>query len=172
MVIPLITKLASTVIPLIICGGAGTRLWPASREGRPKQFLSLFGGHSTFQDTVLRVTDQTLFGRPIVVTNNQYRFLVAEQLAAIGIEADVLLEPERRDSGPAIAAGAAFAAMRDENTLLVALAADGLCQSLPSCRRRCWRGSHRHLRNPANSAGDRIRLHSRWRIDWCRHFCG
>jgi len=124
MVIPLITKLASTVIPLIICGGAGTRLWPASREGRPKQFLSLFGGHSTFQDTVLRVTDPTLFGRPIVVTNNQYRFLVAEQLAAIGIEADVLLEPERRDSGPAIAAGAAFAAMRDENTLLVALAAD------------------------------------------------
>ena len=123
-VIPLITKLASTVTPLIMCGGAGTRLWPASREGRPKQFLSLFGGHSTFQDTVLRVADPTLFGRPIVVTNNQYRFLVAEQLAAIGIEADVLLEPERRDSGPAIAAGAAFAAMRDENTLLVALAAD------------------------------------------------
>jgi mannose-1-phosphate guanylyltransferase / mannose-6-phosphate isomerase len=116
--------LASTVIPLIMCGGAGTRLWPASREGRPKQFLPLFGAHSTFQDTVLRVTDPTLFGRPIVVTNNQYRFLVAEQLAAIGIEADVLLEPERRDSGPAIAAGAAFAAMRDENTLLVALAAD------------------------------------------------
>src|SRR6516165_8948456 len=103
-----------------MCGGAGTRLWPASREGRPKQFLPLCGAHSTFQDAVRRVTDPTLFGRPIVVTNNQYRFLVAEQLAAIGIEADILLEP----AGPAIAAGAAFAAQRDENTLLVALAAD------------------------------------------------
>jgi mannose-1-phosphate guanylyltransferase/mannose-1-phosphate guanylyltransferase/mannose-6-phosphate isomerase len=107
-----------------MCGGAGTRLWPASREGRPKQFLPLFGAHSMLQDTVRRVTDPTLFGRPIIVTNDQYRFLVAEQLAAIGTEADILLEPVRRDSGPAIAAGAAFAAQRDENSLLVALAAD------------------------------------------------
>jgi mannose-1-phosphate guanylyltransferase/mannose-1-phosphate guanylyltransferase/mannose-6-phosphate isomerase len=107
-----------------MCGGAGTRLWPASREGRPKQFLPLFGAHSTFQDTIRRVTDPRLFGRPIIVTNNQYRFLVAEQLAAIETEADILLEPVRRDSGPAIAAGATFAAKRDENTLLVALAAD------------------------------------------------
>jgi mannose-1-phosphate guanylyltransferase/mannose-6-phosphate isomerase len=76
------------------------------------------------QDTVQRVTDPTLFGRPIIVTNDQYRFLVAEQLAAIGTEADILLEPVRRDSGPAIAAGATFAAKRDENSLLVALAAD------------------------------------------------
>ena len=112
------------IIPLIMCGGAGTRLWPASREGRPKQFLPLFGAHSLLQDTVQRVTDPTLFGRPIIVTNDQYRFVVAEQLAAIGTEADILLEPVRRDSGPAIAAGAAFAAKRDENSLLVALAAD------------------------------------------------
>ena len=82
-----------------MCGGAGTRLWPASREGRPKQFLSLFGAHSTLQDTIRRVTDPTLFGRPIIATNNHYRFLVAEQLAAIGTEADILLEPVRRDSG-------------------------------------------------------------------------
>ena len=65
-----------------------------------------------------------LFGRPIVVTNTQYRFLVAEQLAAIGVEADILLEPMRRDSGPAIAAGAAFAAKRDGDPVVVALAAD------------------------------------------------
>ena len=92
-----------------MCGGAGTRLWPASREGRPKQFLPLFGVRSTFQDTMSRVSDRAVFGRPIAVTNTQYRFLVAEQLAEIGIEADILLEPLRRDSGPAIAAGAAFA---------------------------------------------------------------
>ena len=76
--------LAQSIIPLIMCGGAGTRLWPASREGRPKQFLPLFGPHSTFQETIRRVSDPALFGRPIIVTNNQYRFLVAEQLAAIG----------------------------------------------------------------------------------------
>ena len=107
-----------------MCGGAGTRLWPASREGRPKQFLPLFGPHSTFQNTVRRVSDPALFGRPLIVTNNQYRFLVAEQLAAIGIEADIMLEPMRRDSGPAIAAGAVLAAKRDSNPLVVALAAD------------------------------------------------
>jgi mannose-1-phosphate guanylyltransferase len=60
-----------------MCGGAGTRLWPASREGRPKQFLPLFGPESTFQDTIRRVSDPALFGRPIVVTSAQYRFLAA-----------------------------------------------------------------------------------------------
>ena len=107
-----------------MCGGAGTRLWPASREGRPKHFLPLFGAHSTFQDTLHRISDPHLFGRPIIVTNTQYRFLVAEQLAEIGVEADVLLEPVRRDSGPAIAAGAAFATKRDDDPVVVALAAD------------------------------------------------
>ena len=107
-----------------MCGGAGTRLWPMSREGRPKQFLPLFGPESTFQDTIRRVSDPALFARPIVITNNQYRFLVAEQLAAIGVAADILLEPLRRDSGPAIAAGAAYAAKRDGDPLIVALAAD------------------------------------------------
>jgi mannose-1-phosphate guanylyltransferase / mannose-6-phosphate isomerase len=107
-----------------MCGGAGTRLWPMSREGRPKQFLPLFGPESTFQDTIRRVSDPALFARPIVITNNQYRFLVAEQLAAIGVAADILLEPLRRDSGPAIAAGAAYAAKRDGDPLVVALAAD------------------------------------------------
>jgi mannose-1-phosphate guanylyltransferase / mannose-6-phosphate isomerase len=107
-----------------MCGGAGTRLWPASREGRPKQFLPLFGPHSTFQDTMRRVADPALFGRPIVVTNHQYRFVVAEQLAEIAVEADILLEPMRRDSGPAIAAGAAFAFNRHEDPIVAALAAD------------------------------------------------
>jgi mannose-1-phosphate guanylyltransferase/mannose-6-phosphate isomerase len=112
------------IIPLIMCGGAGTRLWPSSREGRPKQFLPLFGPRSTFQDTLLRVSDPTLFERPIVITNQAYRFMVLEQLADIGVEADVLLEPARRDSGPAIAAGAAFALTRDDDAVVLALAAD------------------------------------------------
>jgi len=107
-----------------MCGGAGTRLWPASRENRPKQFLPLFGSSSTFQETIRRVSDPALFARPIVVTNGQYRFLVAEQLAAIGVQADVLLEPVRRDSGPAIVAGAVYALRRGDDPVVVALAAD------------------------------------------------
>jgi mannose-1-phosphate guanylyltransferase/mannose-6-phosphate isomerase len=116
--------MSDLIIPLIMCGGAGTRLWPASREGRPKQFLPLLGPHSTFQATLQRVADSSLFDRPIVITSGNYRFLVAEQLAEIGIAADILLEPLRRDSGPAIAAGALFAQSRGGDPLVVALAAD------------------------------------------------
>jgi len=112
------------IVPLIMCGGAGTRLWPASRAVHPKQFLPLFGVRSTFQDTMLRVSDASLFERPIVITNTAYRFMVTEQLAEIGLEADVLLEPMRRDSGPAIAAGAVFAQIRDKDAVVLALAAD------------------------------------------------
>jgi mannose-1-phosphate guanylyltransferase/mannose-1-phosphate guanylyltransferase/mannose-6-phosphate isomerase len=116
--------MSERIIPLIMCGGAGTRLWPASREGRPKQFLRLFGSHSTFQDTMIRVSDPGLFARPIVITNAAYRFMVLEQLNEIGLEADILLEPARRDSGPAIATGAAFALTRDADAVVLALAAD------------------------------------------------
>lgn len=116
--------MSDKIIPLVMCGGAGTRLWPASREGRPKQFLPLFGARSTFQDTILRVSDAALFARPVIITNVAYRFMVREQLAAIGIEADILLEPLRRDSGPALAAGAAFALTRDPDAVVLALAAD------------------------------------------------
>jgi mannose-1-phosphate guanylyltransferase/mannose-1-phosphate guanylyltransferase/mannose-6-phosphate isomerase len=120
-----------------MCGGAGTRLWPASRENRPKQFLPLFGPTSTFQETIRRVSDPAVFGRPIVVTNGQYRFLVAEQLAAIGAEADILLEPVRRDSGPAIAAGATFALRRGGDAIVVALAADHVVMDHGAFSRVC-----------------------------------
>src|SRR5436189_2204646 len=128
------------IVPLIMCGGAGTRLWPASREVHPKQFLPLFGTRSTFQDTLVRVSDATLFERPIVVTNKAYRFMVLEQLGEIGIEADVLLEPMRRDSGPAIAAGAAFAQARDEDATVLALAADHVVHDTPAFLAACRQG--------------------------------
>ncbi len=128
------------IIPLIMCGGAGTRLWPASRAVRPKQFLPLFGVRSTFQDTLLRVSDATLFERPIVITNAAYRFMVLEQLAEVGIEADVLLEPARRDSGPAIAAGAAFALARDEDSVVLALAADHVVRDTSAFIAACRQG--------------------------------
>src|SRR5690349_16772344 len=113
------------IIPLILSGGAGTRLWPASRDARPKQFLDLFGPLSTFQDTLKRVSDPSVFASPIVMTNRDHRFLVREQAQALGIEAAILLEPVRRDSGPAILAGAHFAAEHfGPDSIVLALAAD------------------------------------------------
>lgn len=128
------------ITPLIMCGGAGTRLWPASREGRPKQFLRLFGPHSTFQETVRRVSDPALFDKPIVLTNADYRFLVLEELAEIGIEAEIALEPMRRDSGPAIAAGAVLAQRRDPQAIVLALAADHLVADVAGFVDACREG--------------------------------
>jgi mannose-1-phosphate guanylyltransferase / mannose-6-phosphate isomerase len=129
--------MSDLIVPLIMCGGAGTRLWPASREGRPKQFLRLFGPYSTFQETVPRVCDRALFAAPIVITNGQYRFLVAEQLAEIGVTADILLEPIRRDSAPAIAAGAVYAKRRGGNPIVLALAADHVVADAEAFRACC-----------------------------------
>src|SRR3981189_1383678 len=128
------------IIPLIMCGGAGTRLWPASREVRPKQFLPLFGMRSTFQDTLIRASDAALFERPIIRATAIYLFMVLEQLAEIGIEADVLLEPMRRDSGPAIAAGAAFAQIRDGDAVFLALAADHVVRDTAAFVAACRQG--------------------------------
>ena len=77
---------AASLIPVLMCGGAGTRLWPVSRESMPKQFMPLVGDRSTFQQTLQRVTDPALFGRPIVITHADFRFIVAEQLREIGID--------------------------------------------------------------------------------------
>lgn len=112
------------ITPLIMCGGAGTRLWPASRRNAPKQFINLLGARSTFQDTVARVSDPELFERPVVITNDEYRHMVADQLHAIGAEGEILLEPMRRDSGPAIAAGAHLIARGGADALVLVLAAD------------------------------------------------
>ena len=73
---------ALQIVPVIMCGGAGTRLWPVSRESMPKQFVSLVGTQSTFQQVLDRISDPTLFGRPIIITNAEFRFVVAEQLRA------------------------------------------------------------------------------------------
>src|SRR5437868_3588321 len=110
-------------IPVLLCGGAGTRLWPISRESMPKQFVPLVGNRSTFQQTLERVADP-MFARPIVITNADFRFIVAEQLRELGIKADIVLEPARRDSGPAVAVAAALAAKRDPAATVLVLAAD------------------------------------------------
>ncbi len=124
-----------TIRPLIMCGGSGSRLWPLSRESFPKQFAPLIGERSTFQETVLRMKDPSLFGRPLVVTAKRHRFMVERQLAEIGCEADLLLEPMPRDSGPAIAAGAAMMAKQSPDQLVLVLAADHLVRDPATFRR-------------------------------------
>ncbi|MBK3401026.1 MULTISPECIES: mannose-1-phosphate guanylyltransferase/mannose-6-phosphate isomerase [Methylobacterium] len=114
-----------SIHPVILCGGSGTRLWPASRESFPKQFIPLAEPErSSFQATAARLGDPAVFARPTVVTANDARFLVAEQLAQGGIEADILLEPCRRDSAPAVAVAALHAAARDPQALVLILPAD------------------------------------------------
>lgn len=111
------------ILPVIMCGGAGTRVWPESRETMPKQFIPLIGKSSTFQDAIRRVSDP-IFDPPVVITNREYRFLAREQLDEIGAQAMIVLEPSRRDSGPAIAVAAALAAKRDPQTIVAVFAAD------------------------------------------------
>jgi mannose-1-phosphate guanylyltransferase / mannose-6-phosphate isomerase len=112
------------IIPTIMCGGAGTRLWPASRESMPKHLLPMFRGLSTFQRTVTRFKGEAGFGRPVIITSADSRFLIGDQLAAIGVDADIILEPSRQDSAAAVAVGAWHLAKRDPNALCLMLAAD------------------------------------------------
>ena len=112
------------ILPVIMCGGSGTRMWPESRESLPKQFIPLIGQHSTFQTIVGVVSDPAVFDPAVVITNFDYRFRVAEQLREIGAEATILLEPDRRDSAAAVGAAAAWAAARDPKTVVAVLAAD------------------------------------------------
>jgi mannose-1-phosphate guanylyltransferase / mannose-6-phosphate isomerase len=131
----------SQIVPVIMCGGAGTRLWPVSRESMPKQFVPLVGSGSTFQQVLARVNDDELFARPIVITNADFRFVVAEQLRECGVEADIVLEPLRRDSGPAVAVSAVLAAERDREALVLVLAADHVVRKPDAFREACRRAA-------------------------------
>jgi mannose-1-phosphate guanylyltransferase/mannose-6-phosphate isomerase len=123
-----------TLVPLILAGGSGTRLWPLSRELFPKQFHALFGDHSLLQSTLLRakaVTDSA----PIVVCNESHRFLVAEQCRAIGVEClSLMLEPEGRNTAPAIALAAERALELDPEAILLVLASDHLVDDIEGFR--------------------------------------
>jgi mannose-1-phosphate guanylyltransferase / mannose-6-phosphate isomerase len=125
------------ILPVIMCGGSGTRVWPESRESRPKQFISLIGEKSTFQTIVALLGDRDIFVEPIVVTNVDYRFLVAEQLEEIGAKATIVLEPMRRDSAPAVAVAATLAAATDPQAIVAVLASDHVFRDGPLFAKLC-----------------------------------
>jgi len=115
-----------TVVPVILCGGAGSRLWPVSRQLLPKQFLPLVTGHTLLQDTALRAHEASDGAQLLVVCNESHRFLVNDQLAEIGVRARVLLEPAGRGTAAAVAIAALSAAPAGgtEDPVLLVLASD------------------------------------------------
>ena len=120
----------SQILPVILSGGSGTRLWPLSREAYPKQFLQLAGEHSMLQSTWLRVADVATQA-PIVVANEAHRFVAAEQLQQVGTTPSaILLEPVGRNTAPAIAAAALEACRDGADPLLLVLPSDHLIRDV------------------------------------------
>jgi len=117
-----------SLCPVILAGGGGTRLWPLSREYYPKQFLPLFSNHSLLQETLLRLDglrlELTLLD-PVIVCNEEHRFLVAEQAAAAGVALQtIMLEPEGRNTAPALTVTAIYLLAQDQDPVLVMMPAD------------------------------------------------
>ena len=131
--------MATPIIPILLAGGAGTRLWPVSRDALPKQFLPLIGDKSTYQETLLRVRD-AMFAPPIVITGPNFHFFARRQAEEIGVDATIVIEPMRRDSGPAIAAATMVASRRDPKAVVLALAADHIIPDIEKFLATCRAG--------------------------------
>ena len=125
------------IYPVILSGGAGTRLWPLSRAVLPKQLLPLVSDKTMLQETALRVADWPELMAPVVVCGNEHRFLVAEQMREIGVAPlGILLEPAGRNTAPAVAAAAHFLAAIDPEAVMLVLPADHVIEQPRRLRRR------------------------------------
>lgn len=115
--------------PVILSGGSGSRLWPLSRQNQPKQFLALIGERSLYQETVLRATGLDGVQAPVTVCSQEHRFMVGEQLQAIGVgHGGIVLEPVARNTAPAIALAALHVLARDADAMMLVLPADHLIE--------------------------------------------
>ncbi|ETX28546.1 mannose-1-phosphate guanylyltransferase/mannose-6-phosphate isomerase [Roseivivax isoporae] len=130
--------------PVILCGGSGTRLWPLSRKSYPKQFTHLMGAESLFQGTALRlsgVQDGLSFERPVVVTNSDFRFVVTEQLAGVGVDPGaILIEPAGRNTAPAVLAAALHLHATDPDAVMLVAPSDHMIRSPDVFRQAVARG--------------------------------
>ncbi|MEM6656465.1 MAG: mannose-1-phosphate guanylyltransferase/mannose-6-phosphate isomerase [Pseudomonadota bacterium] len=116
-----------TVYPVILCGGSGTRLWPLSRKSYPKQFVPLIGETSLLQDCAerMRGPENAPYAKPLILTNEAFRFVVPEQLTAIGVDpGPILIEPEGRNTAPAVLAAALFLADKDPDAVMLVAPSD------------------------------------------------
>jgi mannose-1-phosphate guanylyltransferase/mannose-6-phosphate isomerase len=111
------------IVPIILAGGFGTRLWPVSRQSFPKQFAPLIGSSSLFQKSVLRAKEDG-FLKPLIVTSDRYRFLVSDQLDTVDVDADIVIEPEGKNTAPAILAAAIIAQKTAIDVMLLVMPSD------------------------------------------------
>jgi len=131
------------VWPVILSGGAGERLWPLSRKLYPKQFQALTSDLSLFQECALRVGPDFGYQQPVIVCNDDHRFIAAEQLRLIGIEpATILLEPVSRNTAPAIAAAAEWIAQTDSDAVLAVFPSDHMIPDGAALRESLAEGAH------------------------------
>lgn len=127
----------ATIVPVILSGGMGTRLWPMSRSHYPKQFLKLASeDYTLIQQTVLRVADRDIFEAPVFVSNEDHRFLVAENVQELEIEdAEILLEPKGRNTAPALAIAAHYVRKQHgDDAVMLVLPSDHIIDDVPAFR--------------------------------------
>jgi mannose-1-phosphate guanylyltransferase / mannose-6-phosphate isomerase len=130
------------IIPIILSGGSGTRLWPLSRELYPKQLIALCGERTMLQETALRLAAIPDAAAPVVICNEEHRFMVAEQLRQIGVQPRaIVLEPVGRNTAPAAAVGALLVAAEDKDALMLILPADHLIREAPAFAEAVRRGA-------------------------------
>ena len=117
----------STVYPVLLAGGSGTRLWPLSRKSYPKQFSNLIGEKSLFQSSAQRLISSDIldFAPHLTLTNSHFRFIIVEQLQEVGIDpGSILIEPEAKNTAAAILAASIFVCTKDENAVLLVAPSD------------------------------------------------
>jgi hypothetical protein len=159
-------KPTRTITPVLLSGGSGTRLWPVSRSLHPKQLLPLTSELTMFQETAKRFADADDFGSPVVVCNDEHRFIVAAQVQAVGIRPEaIILSPK-----VAIRAGRAAAALilkeRAPDDLMLLAASDHVIDDVPALIEAVRIGARAaamaasSLRDQAHTSRDRLRLHS------------